>query len=231
MIIAATSDIHGPNFFNEFVDSLKQLSVKPDLFLLAGDIIERGMIDWYEKIHQALIEKVKCPIIACFGNNEFIPDNRIKMINMFRDVKFLDDEAIVLEVGSETVGIIGTIGSLDSPTRWQLEHIQNIRKIYENRVDMVERFLKRLSTDIKIVLMHYAPTYKTLEGENYSAFPGLGSFKYESVFIKNKPTLVIHGHSHKGIKFSKIDSVPVFNVAFPVNKEIVVINTNDLKRF
>jgi hypothetical protein len=26
-----------------------------------------------------------------------------------------------------------------------------------------------------------------------------------------------------------VDSVPVFNVAFPVNKEIVIINTADLR--
>ena len=44
-----------------------------------------------------------------------------------------------------------------------------------------------------------------------------------------KPDLVLHGHSHRGKKMVWVDSVPVFNVAFPFNKEIVIIDTNELK--
>ena len=41
---------------------------------------------------------------------------------------------------------------------------------------------------------------------------------------------MITGHSHKGRKQAWIDTIPVFNVAFPLNKEIVLIDTEkDLK--
>ncbi len=229
MLIAATADMHVPTYFDAFVDSLNKLEVKPDLFLLAGDLIERGMVDWYEKLHQVLTEKIKCPMVACFGNNELIPDNRIKISSMFKDVNFLDDEACMLKIGSETVSIIGTIGSLDNPTKWQLANILNIRKVYESRVELVDRLLTRLSSDLRIVLMHYSPTYKTLEGELPVAYGGLGSYRYENVLASRKPTLVIHGHAHKGTKIALVGGVPVFNVAFPLNEGIVLIDTDKLR--
>ena len=78
--------------------------------------------------------------------------------------------------------------------------------------------------------MHYAPTYKTLEGENPRFYGGLGWNAFENVIIEMKPDLVVHGHSHKGKKFAWVDKVPVFNVSFPVNeKKIVIIDTDELK--
>ncbi len=229
MIIAATSDIHAPNYFHDFIQALDNLKIKPDIFLLAGDVIERGEAHLFEQVREAISKKVKCPIIACFGNNEFIPDSRERIRNLSKNMKILDDDACMLEVGSDMVGIVGTIGSLDNPTRWQLQNIPTIRRIYEERIGIVEKFLNRMSANIKIVLMHYVPTYKTLVGELETAYGGLGSFKYEEVLKKKNPTVVIHGHSHKGTKFAMVDSVPVFNVAFPLNNEIVIIDTNDLR--
>ena len=83
---------------------------------------------------------------------------------------------------------------------------------------------------MKILLIHYTPTYKILEGENPRIYPELGCKAYERIIIEQKPDLVLTGHSHKGRKQAWIDTVPVFNVAFPLNREIVVIDTEkDLK--
>ncbi|HKZ45541.1 MAG TPA: metallophosphoesterase, partial [archaeon] len=58
----------------------------------------------------------------------------------------------------------------------------------------------------------------------------LGSQVYEKVFWERKPDLVVHGHSHRGTKRAWVDTVPVFNVAMPLNREIVIIDTEkDLK--
>lgn len=42
MIIAAISDIHSPRNFEPFVKSVDSMKMKPDMFLIAGDMIERG---------------------------------------------------------------------------------------------------------------------------------------------------------------------------------------------
>jgi len=224
MLIGATGDVHSPRFFDDFVRAIDALTVKPDLFLIVGDMINRGEIEEYDKISNVLFGKISCPIVACFGNNEY-QELRDELKQRHPEIKFLDDESIILKIGKLSVGIIGSTGSLDMPTTWQRRNVPNIERIYAQRLDFVERHLSRIVADFKIVLLHYSPTYKTLEGENPRFYPNLGSKLYESVLIEKKPNLVLHGHSHRGKRQAWIDTVPVFNVALPLNKEIVVIDT------
>ncbi|MCD6371706.1 MAG: metallophosphoesterase [Candidatus Aenigmarchaeota archaeon] len=228
MIIASTADIHSPIYYEEFVRALDEINVKPDLFLIAGDIIDRGKIEECEKIQNAFFGKITCPIVACFGNNEY-NELREEIKKKLKNIRFLDDQSIILEIGGISVGIFGTTGSLDEPTRWQRANIPNIERIYMLRYQLAEKHMERLLTEVKILLTHYAPTYKTLEGENPRFYGSLGSKIYENIIINKKPTLVIHGHSHRGSKFAWVNSVPVFNVAFPLHRKIVIIDTEKLK--
>lgn len=228
MIIAATSDIHLPKNYNEFLRAFDRLNVKPDLFLLAGDMVHRGDVYEYEKVHNLLFGKVFCPIVACFGNNEF-QEFRDLVKRKFREIKFLDDQSIELKTGNETVGIFGTTGSLETLTPWQRAHMPQLEKTYRLRIELADKHLQRMNTKIKILLMHYAPTYKTLEGENPRFYSSMGNQLFENVINARKPTLVVHGHSHRGTKLAWVDAVPVFNVNFSVNNEIVVIDTEKIK--
>jgi len=230
MLIAAIGDIHSPRLFNFYVKAVENMHEKPDLFFLLGDIIYHGKVEEYLKVYNVLFGKVTCPIIACFGNEEHGLETRVIIENQNPDIKFLDDESLALEIDNKSVGIVGTMGSLDRPTFWQRNNIPDIYDIYKKRVETVEKLLSELNTDMKILLIHYAPTYKILEGENPRVYPELGSKAYERVIIEQKPDIVINGHSHRGSKKAWIETIPVFNVAFPLNKEIVLIDTEkDLK--
>ena len=230
MIIAATGDIHSPRHFDLFVKSVEDLHVKPDIFLLSGDIIYRGKVEEYQKVYNVFFGKITCPIIACFGNEEFGAETSMLIENQVPDIKFLDDEILTLEINDKSVGIVGSLGSLDRPTFWQRNNIPDIADIYKKRVETVEKLLSELKTDFRILLIHYAPTYKILEGENPRIYAELGCNDYDRVLIEQKPDLVITGHSHKGSKQAWIDTVPIFNVAMPLHREIVVIDTEkDLK--
>lgn len=229
MLIACVADVHSPQYFDEFVRAIDNLLVKPNLFLIAGDMIDRGKIEEFEKIQNVLFGKINCPIVACFGNNEYA-QLREEMRKRYSEIKFLDDESLVLDIQGIKVGIVGSTGSLDKPTKWQKRNVPGIEEIYEERVKLVDKLLAELKADFKILLIHYSPTYKTLEGEDPRFYPNLGSEKYEKVLVERKPDLVVHGHSHNGIKKAWIDTIPIFNVAFPANKEIVIIDTEkDLK--
>lgn len=237
MIIAATSDVHSPRYFEFFLDSinnLEDMEKRPDMMLIAGDMVHRGEIDEYERVYNAMFGSTTGPIVACFGNNEF-SEKRDEVRSRFKNIQFLDDQSVHIPVrlpGSmrETVvGIVGTTGSLETPTPWQKANVPNIEGIYQNRVSLVERHLGHLRADIRILLMHYAPTYKTLDGENPRFFGSLGWNVYENVIVRQKPDIVIHGHSHRGSKMAWVDSVPVFNVAMPLNRKIVIIDTDKLK--
>jgi len=224
MIIAASSDIHSPKLFDVFLRSVDSLQVQPDLFLLAGDVIDKGKVEEYEKISNVFFGRIKCPIVACFGNEEYM-ELRDEIRKKVNEIKFLDDESIILEINGTSVGIVGSSGSLDRPTRWQRKNIPNIQEIYENRVKKVDELLSKLKADFKILMVHYAPTYKILEGENPIIYPELGCRRFEKVILERKPDLVITGHSHKGKKEVWLDTVPIINVALPLRNEIVVIDT------
>jgi Icc-related predicted phosphoesterase len=237
LIIAATSDVHSPRRFDVFlkaVDDMEVLEVRPHIFLIAGDMVHRGETEEYEKVYNAMFGKITCPIVACFGNNEFT-EKREDLKQRFRNIRFLDDQSINVPVslpGASRefyVGIVGTTGSLETPTPWQRANIPNIERIYTERITMVERHLNHMRADFKILLMHYTPTYKTLEGENPRFYSSMGWNVYENVIIRQKPNLVLHGHSHRGTKKAWVDSVPVFNVSLPLNGKIVIIDTEKLK--
>jgi Icc-related predicted phosphoesterase len=247
MIIAAVSDVHSPRHFKEFmnaVDDLDALPVKPHLFLIAGDMVQSSDVSEYERVYNTLWGKVQCPIVACFGNNEYT-ERRNAFRESIKNVRFLDDETLSLKIcvpcmdpqshpqglpnRDITVGIVGTTGSLEAPTPWQIANVKDVHKIYEDRVFWVERQLQQMRADFKIILMHYSPTYKTLEGENPRFFGNLGWDVYENVLIRQKPNLVVHGHSHHGIRQAWIDSVPVYNAAIQINNKILIIDTDHLK--
>lgn len=228
MIIAATSDIHLPKNYEEFVWAIDRMRKRPDIFLVAGDVVHHGEISEYEKFYNVIFGKINCPIFACFGNNEF-QQFKDDVKRKYRDIKFLDDESDSVKVNGTTVGIFGTTGSLETPTPWQLANVPNIENIFKQRVELADKALQRMNASFKILLMHYAPTDKTLEGENPRFFSGMGSRIYENVINARKPNLVIHGHSHHGTKQAWIETVPVFNVSFPLNREIVIIDTEELK--
>lgn len=229
MIIAAVGDVHSPRYYDEFLRAIDTIKAKPDLFVIVGDMVNRGSLEEYDKVYNVLFGKIYCPIVAVFGNNEF-QEIRTKIREKYPEIKFLDDESGVVQVGKSFVGIVGSTGSLDTPTPWQKKNIPDIEKIYQDRVVTVDNLLQKLLTNFKMLLTHYSPTYKTLEGENPMFRGSFGSKLYEKVIWDRKPNIVIHGHSHRGTKHAWIDTVPVFNASLPLNREIVIIDTEkDLK--
>ncbi|OYT42583.1 MAG: metallophosphoesterase [Candidatus Aenigmarchaeota archaeon ex4484_224] len=224
MIIAAVSDVHSPIYYEDFVKALDEINVKPDLFLIAGDMVERRMPEEYSKISNALFGKITCPIIAVFGNTEF-EEYKDQIKSLAKNIIFLDDQSYYLNIRGISVGIFGSTGALDEPTKWQKAHIPNIERLYQARYERAFKSLEMMKTQIKILLTHYAPTYETLKGENPRVYPNLGSRYWENIFIKLKITLAIHGHAHNGSPKAWVNTTPIFNVAFPVNKKIVIIDT------
>ena len=228
MIIGATADLHLPKYYKEFIAALDRTNYTFDLFLLAGDIINGKNIEDFEKFYNSLFGKVECPIVMVFGNNEF-SEIRMYLKLKYPDIIFLEDESVILKVKDKIVGIYGSSGVLDKPTSWQMKNVPGIDEIYKARLERIKTGLNKLLVDYKILLLHYAPTYATLEGEPPFAYPSMGSKKLEPILKETKPDLVVHGHSHNGKQFAWVEGVPVYNVAFPANNKIVVIKTEEVK--
>ena len=231
MIISAISDLDILGVDLEpFWDVLKKAR-KPDLLLFAGDMYDWKTPETYGLILDFIdMLKWKCPIVAVFGNHEFDEElDEIKKIAKKR-IKFLEEESIVLKIKNKKLGIVGSTGALDSPTIWQLGNIAGIDDEFKEISNTIKKQLLALKADVRILLTHYAPTYKTLKGENKSFYSVIGSKKMEKVLKETKPTFAVHGHAHYGLPLAFVDSVPVFNVCLEINKKLVEIDPDKLPK-
>ncbi len=220
-------DAHGHKYLDSVKDLSRELS-DVDLILLAGDIAEANQESEFEYVMGEIRKGSKAPIVGVFGNDEW-EQSREEYRKKF-PITFLDDEATTVSVDGTRIKIVGSTGSLDRPTWWQRTNVPNIWRKYKERVNKITGLLHRGDAEMLILLMHYAPTYLTLEGERERAFPEMGCKLFEPVLLKTKPDLVIHAHAHDGKRKAilrepqrslddfkaQVQEVPIYNVSLPL---------------
>jgi Icc-related predicted phosphoesterase len=237
MRVATVGDIHGEENLAPFLADLDRLP-DVDLFLLAGDTTDRNNLEAFGSVLEAIRARIDVPLWAVFGNNEYGQDHStyIAMFGERYGVRFLEDQEAVFESGGTHLRIIGSTGSLDRPTYWQRTNLPHMEVEYRRRVDDLDRLLQ--GDDPRMLLTHYPPTYATMGGEKEAWRPELGCKTLEPVLFRRRPTLVVHGHIHKGIPFAELRSpratldsfadaarpIPIHNVAYPVRKAITVLD-------
>ncbi len=213
MRIAAVSDIHSPRYISEFKNALSHIKI-PDLFLLAGDMVDAGNINAYRNISNIITGLFgdELPIVACFGNDE-----RGASIQDMKDIVgerivFLDGNSVVIPCSDRRIGVLGVpILNVDrSPKDSTLEDV------FEKRINQLARKLGELSRtcDQSIFLLHYSP----LSTETY---PEDFSWWVSKTFKEAQPDLVVHGHIHYAVKSEfRIGNTRVINVAYPSTRRI-----------
>ncbi|MCE4608647.1 MAG: metallophosphoesterase [Caldisphaeraceae archaeon] len=225
--MVATADIHSPRYIQLFRESMERLNLKeePCVFLLAGDIIDRGEKEQAGPVFDIISKKFPdTKIIAVFGNEEY-SEIWEELRKAYPEVTWLSDECTAIDCGGR-IAIVGTTGALERPTRWQALHIKNIKEVYEKRISNVEVLLReaRKKANKVVLLSHYGLSKVTLRGERSSAYNWLYSSRMEQVIVKLRPDVAIHGHAHNGTKFAFLKGIPIYNVALPLNKEIVRVH-------
>lgn len=233
MRIAVVGDIHGHENLEAFRSDLDRLG-PVDLLLLAGDTTDRSDIAAFGEVVEAVRARVDAPVWVIFGNNEYAHDHptyKARYADRYR-LRFLQDESAVFESGGRSVRIIGSLGSLDRPTWWQRKNLPHLAGEYERRIAALDRLLE--GDDARVLVTHYPPTYVTMGGEKEDWRPELGCKALEPVLLRRRPTIVIHGHIHKGVPFAELRAprasldafvdgpvaIPVHNVAYPVRRAI-----------
>jgi Icc-related predicted phosphoesterase len=227
--IAAASDIHAPRHLSQFAEALGQADLdNVDLFLLAGDIVHNNQHAFVPQVTALIRVRYSGPIYACFGNNEF--ESTTVRYRLYGDVKWLDDQLCFVELGATKVGVIGTRGIRDRVTPWLVwgvtpnPDVEGTIKSYGQRETTIRRLLEDAAeADAVIVLSHYAPTYKTLIGEDQSQYAELGTNRFEELMVKYGPQVWVHGHAHLSSNHHVVvGTTRVYNVALPATKKITV---------
>ena len=197
MLVCAMGDIHGRQYL-ELVQGSKQELAACDLVLIAGDITEANDIELCGHILSVIREMTDADIVAVFGNEEY-DSAHAEYRERFR-IAFLEEEVADLRFDDLKLRVVGSTGSLDRPTWWQRTNVPDIWTRYKDRLAKVSSLLDKGDADVLILLMHYAPTYATLEGEKPSSYPEMGSTAFESLMHERRPDLVLHAHAHRGKK-------------------------------
>ncbi|MBA3451259.1 MAG: metallophosphoesterase [Chloroflexia bacterium] len=224
--IAATGDLHVRGATEQrAVPGLWNIEHHADLLIIAGDLTENGRLVEAEAT-AALLREVRIPVVAVLGNHDLRSLRRTAFRRALEcaGIDILDGQSTIVQLANGTrVGIAGATGTgggfwpIEGPNALHNGTLKRLALKSVRELATLERCLRELDADVRIVTMHYAPTTSTLGREPLAKYWMLGNSELGAVIDKGSTDLVIHGHAHLGtLKGQTPGGVPVWNVALPV---------------
>lgn len=222
--VAAAGDIHATESRRGAIErAFAQVDGDVDLVLLAGDLTTYGEPEQAAVLADA-VRHVDVPILAVLGNHDWHSNRQDEIVRLLSEagITLLDRHWTILDVRGTDVGVVGTKGFVGGFPDSQLPDFGEplLREVYAEttaEVRALDRGLQAIAhCPVRIVLLHYAPTSTTLEGEPRTIWAFLGTDRLAPPIELHRPDLVVHGHGHAGTFAGSIGEIPVFNVAVPV---------------
>jgi len=223
--IAAAGDVHyGREADRErATEAFAALEGRVDLVLLAGDLTTHGEPEQAAILGDA-VRDIDVPVLTVLGNHDWHSNRAAEVSAALQEagVVVLERSHHVLEICGAEVGVVGTKGFVGG---FAGSHIPDfgeplLRRVYAEGMDEVAALDEGLRAialcPFRIVLLHYAPTTETLEGERRDIWAFLGTDRLAAPVLEHNPDLVLHGHAHAGTFAGHVGEVPVFNVSVPV---------------
>lgn len=209
--IAAIADVHCPRYLSEFKTALSK-SHKPDIFLFAGDMVNRGTTTEYINVLDAVESQFGSdfPIVACYGNEDPVElQDELQVLTKGR-ITFLDEKSITLNLSGSKVAIIGMSAASMEPSEPQGDMVSDIQSVFEERASHLSRLLEDavMSSDYVVLLMHYCPLLESTSDEF--------SWWMSRALETSPPNLIVHGHIHNSTRNKiEIGTTTIRNVALP----------------
>jgi Icc-related predicted phosphoesterase len=222
--VAAAGDVHcSPLARDAALAAFAGLAETADLLLLAGDLTTHGEPEQAAVLAEACAP-LDIPIFAVLGNHDHHCGRGAELGPVLAEggIRLLEDEAARCRVRGVEVGVAGAKGFVGGFEGSFLPDFGEplLREVYAEcgrEVEGLEAGLRAIEgCDLRIALLHYAPTPATLQGEPPGIFAFLGSDRLAEPIARHRPDLVVHGHAHAGTVEGTIEGVPVFNVSVPV---------------
>jgi Icc-related predicted phosphoesterase len=218
--IAAVGDLH---FDGSSRGSLRELfteaNQQADVLVLTGDLTTHGKPDQMRAFAEEL-GGVEIPVITVLGNHDYEAGAEAEATRILCDagVEVLDGTHTVVN----GIGFAGTKGFAGGFGRGALGPFGEtlIKSFVNEAVEealKIEKAMRHLATDTRIVVLHYAPIVDTVVGEPEIIYPFLGSSRMLQPIDTLGATAVFHGHAHHGTARGETPGgVPVYNVAWPL---------------
>ena len=222
--IAAAGDIHcAEEERSRLQEAVAEADRHTDVILLAGDLTTYGEPE-QAAVLADVTREIATPVIAVLGNHDWHANKHEALVETLRSggIQLLERSSHVCSFDGTDVAIVGTKGFVGGFSDSLLPDFGEplLRRLYAEtsaEVAALDRGLRSVQdADVRIVLLHYAPTTTTIEGERESIWPFLGSERLAAPIAQHRPDAVFHGHGHNGTFAGSIGEVPVFNVGAAV---------------
>jgi Icc-related predicted phosphoesterase len=226
--IAAAGDVHfGREGDRERAAKIfGALEGRVDIVLLAGDLTTHGEPEQAAILADA-VRELEMPVLTVLGNHDWHANRAAEVTAVLEEsgVVVLDRSHHTVEVCGVDLGVVGTKGFVGG---FAGSHIPDfgeplLRQVYAEgmaEVEALDAGLREIAMcPFRIVLLHYAPTAETLEGERRDIWAFLGTDRLAAPILEHNPNLVLHGHAHAGTFEGRVGEVPVYNVSVPVMGE------------
>lgn len=223
--VAAAGDIHlGAGSSGSYRSRLGRLGEQADVFVLAGDLTNRGTAEEADAVARELAG-LPVPTFAVLGNHDFESGCPALLTSRLEaaGVCVLEGTAATYDLGGCRLGIAGVKGFGGGfPGRCGSEFGEPEMKAFirhtRETADKLAGALESLGdADLRIAVTHYAPVEATLAGERCEIYPFLGSYLLAEAIDGGGAALALHGHAHGGSPAGVTPGgTPVRNVALPV---------------
>lgn len=219
--VGAVGDLHCPRLGSGEIRSLfAQIAERSDVLLLCGDITDYGKPEEAQSFVTALPALNGIPVVAVLGNHDHESGEARVLTDIFErhGIRVLDGTSVEIQ-GVGFVGVKGFAGGFGDRLlqAWGESVLKRFVRESVDEALKLESALAKLTTSVRIVLMHYAPVFDTLIGESPEIIPFLGTSRLEEPVNRYGVTAVFHGHAHHGTLEGRTrEGVPVYNVALPL---------------
>ena len=216
--VAAVGDFHcGEKDGGVYREHFARVNEEADVLLLAGDLTRRGTPAEIDVVCNEMAD-VRIPVLAVLGNHdhETGQPEKVREALRARGVHLLEEAPFEL---NEHVGFAGVKGFMGGFGRYTLTAFGEAEtKTFVgatlDEVQKLEYSMRRLSTPIRVVLLHYSPVVDTVLGEPEQIYPFLGNDRLVEPIDRFGAAVVFHGHAHHGTFEGRTPGgVPVFNVS------------------
>ena len=203
--IAAVGDVHmDTDVLGRFRPALRELGGCADALLLAGDLTRHGTVAEARCVATEF-GGLDVPVVAVLGNHDHHSDRVPDVVEVLTGagLTVLEGDGVVLDTPGGRLGVAGVKGfgggfAGRCASEFGEPEMKTFMRRTERSAARIEDGLTSLTTDVRLVLLHYAPVKDTVVGERPEIYPFLGSFLLARAVDAVGADLVVHGHAHAG---------------------------------
>lgn len=218
--IAAIGDVHFDGTTRADLRAfMTDVHKEADVLVLCGDLTTHGKPEQVRAFAEELAS-VGIPIVGVLGNHDYESGAEAEAFSILCDAgaQMLDGTTAIVH----GIGFAGTKGFPGGFGRGALGPFGEplIKEFVNAALDearKIENAIRSLTTESKVVVLHYAPIVDTVVGEPEVIYPFLGSSRMLEPIDTLGATVVFHGHAHHGSLEGRTPrGIPVYNVAQPL---------------